>query len=93
MQPFQVALLVLMGVVFVLWAFLMFRMLWRMTKQSMEALNETGGGFFTWVTHSLRAFGGFFSDPSVATERRQLIWVTVLLMLIIAAQPILLGLG
>jgi hypothetical protein len=92
MQPFQLALLVLMGFVFVLWAFLMFRMLRRLTRQSMDALGESEGGFFAWVTHSLRSFGGFFNDPSVATERRQLIWITVLLMLIIVAQPILLGL-
>ena len=87
------ALLILMGIVFLVWVILMFRMLGRLTRQSMRELDRTGGGYFTWVGHSLKAFGGFFSDPSVTTERRQLIWVTILLMLIIMAQPIILGFG
>ena len=93
MAPVQMALLILMGIVFLVWVILMFRMLGRLTRQSMRELDRTGGGYFTWVGHSLKAFGGFFSDPSVATERRQLIWVTILLMLIIMAQPIVLGFG
>ena len=93
MAPVQMALLILIGIVFLVWVILMFRMSGRLTRQSMRELDRTGGGYFTWVGHSLKAFGGFFSDPSVATERRQLIWVTILLMLIIMAQPIVLGFG
>lgn len=93
MPPFNIAILILTGLIFALWVFLMFRMLWRLTRQSLDALGETGGGYFVWVGHSLGAFGGFFSDPSVASERRQLIWVTVLLMLVIVAQPVLFGMG
>jgi hypothetical protein len=93
MPPFNIAILILMGLIFALWMFLMFRMLWRLTRQSLDALDASGGGYFAWVGHSLRAFGGFFSDPSVAAERRQLIWVTVLLLLIIVAQPVLFGMG
>ena len=90
-MSFQTVWLVLLALIFAFWVFLMFRMLTRMTRQSMRELDRTGGGYFTWIGHSLRAFGGFFSDPSFATERRQLIWVTILLMLAIVAQPIVLG--
>jgi hypothetical protein len=93
MSTLNILSLVLMGVVFAVWVILMTRMLWRLTKQSLDALGETGGGYFTWVAHSFRAFGGFFSDPSVASERRMLIWVTILMMLINVARPILLMQG
>ena len=91
MQPIQFALLSLMTLVFIFWVFLMFRMLWRLTKQSMDRLDETGGGYFTWAGHSMRAFSGFLTDPGVKNERRQLLIVTILLFAIIIAQPIILS--
>lgn len=93
MPPLFIAILILRGIVFAIWVFLMFRMLGRLTRQSQRELDRTGGGYFTWVGHSMRAFGGFFSDPSVATERRQLIWVTVLLMLMTVGQPLVMARG
>lgn len=93
MPPLNIAVLILTGIVIAFWVYLMFRMLGRLTRQSIREHDRTGGGALTWVGHSLRAFGGFFSDPSVATERRQLIWVTVLLMLIIVSQPLILVRG
>ncbi|MDR6267200.1 hypothetical protein [Roseobacter sp. N2S] len=93
MPPLNIAVLTLMGIVFAIWVYLMFRMMGRLTRQSIREHDRTGGGYVTWFGHGLRAFGGFFSDPSVATERRQLIWVTVLLMLIVVAQPLVLVRG
>ncbi|MBR9863664.1 MAG: hypothetical protein GYB24_09520 [Rhodobacteraceae bacterium] len=90
MPPLNIAILTLMGIVFAVWVFLMFRMLGRLTRQSIREHDRTGGGYLVWMGHVFRAFGGFFSDPSVATERRQLIWVTILLMLVVVAQPFIL---
>ena len=89
MTGFYIGWMILLAIVMIVWIFLMIRMLTRLTRQSMRALDQTGGGYFTWVGHSLTAFGGFWSDPSVATERRQLIWVTILLMLIVVGGPLL----
>ena len=94
MPPFNIAILILMGLIFALWGFLMFRVLWRLSRQSLDAL---GRSLAAGISHGLGTvcahLAGSFSDPSVATERRMLIWVTVLLMLIIVAQPVLFGMG
>ncbi|WP_371227571.1 hypothetical protein [Roseovarius sp. 2305UL8-3] len=79
-------------VVFVIWAFFMFRMLWRVTRVSLDRQAETGGGYFTWVGHSLNSFFAFFRDEAYKFERRRLILLSVLVMALTIAQPFLLPL-
>jgi len=80
----------LMAVIFAIWAFLMFRMLWQMNRDSLDRQAKTGGGYFTWVGHSLRSFFGYFREVQYKSERRRLILITVVMMTMIIAQPFIL---
>ncbi len=76
------AYLVLQGILFAVWAFLMFRALFGLMQRSIAAADQAGGGFLGWIVHSLRMFFGYFTDPTVARERRVLIILSVVLMLV-----------
>lgn len=90
MSPLNLTSLVVMTLLFVIWAVVMFSTLWRLTRLSMDRLNETGGGYFTWAGHSLAAFGAFLSSPDYKKERRRLLLLTALLFASIVARPLLL---
>ncbi len=81
----------LMAGVFAVWAFFMFRMLWQMTRVSLDRQAETGGGYFTWVGHSLRSFFGFFREEQYRSERRRLTLLTIFMIAMIIAQPFMLS--
>lgn len=83
MGPANLISLVVMTLVFILWAVLMFRTLWRLTQRSRQRLEETGGGYFTWVGHSLRSFSGFLTSDKDRQDRRRILFVTLVLMLVI----------
>lgn len=90
MNTLNIVTLVLLAVLFLLWCFLMFRMLWQLTLRSRARLDETGGGYFTWVGHSLSTFRSFATSPEDKVERRRIYLVTALLVAAIIARPILL---
>ena len=71
--------LIVMGVVFVLWAVTMFTALWQITRRSLDDLKQTGGGYFTWAGHSLRGFRGFLTSDNDKRARRRILILTLLL--------------
>ncbi|KZY39081.1 hypothetical protein A3731_13565 [Roseovarius sp. HI0049] len=85
--------LAVMTLLFLLWVGLMARMLLRLTRRSMDRLNQTGGGYFTWMGHSLHSFGNFAISAADKAERRRLLLVTALLFASIVVRPILFAAG
>ncbi len=69
----------LQGAVFILWAFMMFRMLWKITKNA-SALNKPHDGFVAQTGNRLNAFFGFFRDPANRGFLIRLGLITALLM-------------
>ncbi len=93
MSTLNILWLVAMTAVFLVWAFFMFRMLWRLTRRSLGRYEKTGGGYFRWAGHSLSSFGEFATSGADRKERRRLLLLTALLFAIIIARPILLAGG
>ncbi|MEQ9257606.1 MAG: hypothetical protein RIG84_00765 [Roseovarius sp.] len=89
MSTLNLVSLVVMGALFALWVVMMATTLFTITRRSMDRLNETGGGYFTWAGHSLSAFGAFLSAREYKRERRRLLLVTALLFASIVARPML----
>lgn len=87
MTGFYLGWLVLIGIIAFVWAFLFIRMVRRLSRQTARA-EEAGT---PEPTAGLRALGGFFSDPAVIAERRQLMWVTVVLILTLLGAPFVAG--
>ena len=77
MEGLPLFTLVLMGVVWVIWVVAMFRMLWRLTKRSLARLEETGGGYFRWLGHSLAVFAEFFTLEEDRQERWRILLLTI----------------
>jgi hypothetical protein len=73
-------LLILEGLVFALWAFLMFRSLFRLRAR---AARETGSAF-PGPFATLRAVGDWLRDPATKSDRMTLLAVTLVLFAIIA---------
>lgn len=93
MPILQTLYLLVIGVVFVVWSVLMFRMLWRLTRRSLDKLDRSGGGYFTWVGHSLSCFGEAATSRSDRPMRRQLMWWTLAMIALIAFYPLTLSLS
>lgn len=85
--------LAVLGLVFLVWVVAMFRMLWRLTRRSMERLDETGGGYFTWMGHSLRAFRGFLTSEEDRRERRRLLLLTAVLFAFVVLGPVMVAIS
>jgi hypothetical protein len=73
-------LLILEGLVFSLWAFLMFRSLFRLRARAVKATGSQYPGPIAF----LRAIGDWLGDPEAKRERMMLLAVTLLLFAIIA---------
>lgn len=84
MAPAALISLGVLTLIFVIWAGAMFHMLWRLNKRSIDRLNETGGGYPTWVGHSLRVFFGAVTSDKDRRMRRRILILTGLLVLSIA---------
>jgi hypothetical protein len=84
MTPIATVTLTVLTLIFVIWAAAMFHMLWRLTKRSLDRLDETGGGYFTWVGHSLKEFLGAVTSDKDRSMRRRILILTGLLILSIA---------
>lgn len=84
MSGFTLGWLSLVAIAIALWLFLLIRMIGRLRRQTGRAEEAgTPGG-----EARARALGGFFSDPSVMTERRQLLWMTILVGLLLLGGPL-----
>ena len=84
MAPIATVTLAVSTLIFVIWAVAMFHMLWRLTQRSLERLEQTGGGYFTWVGHSLKEFFGAVTSDKDRAMRRRILILTGLLILSIA---------
>lgn len=93
MQTLTYLHLAVMGVVFVVWAWHMMRLLMRLTRRSADRLAETGGGYFTWVGHSLSVFGEATRSDEDRALRRRLIWLGLVLMALVALGPVIAARG
>ena len=81
------------GIVFVAWAFHMFLMLFRLTRRSLDKHASTGGGYFTWVGHSLRSFGEAATSEQDRKMRLRILWLGLILLVLIGLTPWVAGLG
>lgn len=75
-----------MALVFILWAAVMFRTLWLLSKRADTRLRSTGGGYFRWVGHSLNTYAEFLTSDKDRQIRWRILWLTLLLFLVIAAR-------
>jgi len=80
MQTPQLILLILQAALFLPWVFMMFRMLWKISRNA-GALNTPTDGFAAQTGNRMNAFTGFFRDPA---NRRFLIVLLVLSVLLMA---------
>ena len=80
----MIPLLIAEGAVFALWAFLMFRALFRLRAR----LARETGAMFPGPVSTLRAFGLWLRTPEFRAERRLLLTVTLVLFALIAAIPL-----
>lgn len=89
----QFAHLVATGITFLVWAFFMFYMLFRLSRRSVKKNAEKGGGYFAWVGESLRSF----RDAATSKEDRKLrlciLWSGLILMVLIGLGPAVAQLG
>ena len=90
MSVFGTVYLAIQGILFVFWAVLMFRALIGLTRRSLAATRDVGGN---WFVHNLRMFFDYFVNPNVAGERRLLLGVTVLLILVTLGSVFVIGIG
>lgn len=93
MSGLQIIHSVVMGLVFLIWAFFMFRMLWALTRRSLDKQAKTGGGYFTWAGHSLGTFTDAATSDKDKKPRRKLILLTVLLMVLVGLSPVIAPIG
>lgn len=83
MSGLYLAWMVLVAIAVFVWALLFIRMVRRLQRQTHRA-EEDG---MTTGRAGLFALEGFFSDPSVVTERRQLLWLTIVVLLLLLGSP------
>ena len=70
MTPTQIAILALQGVVFIVWAFVWFRTLFRLKREADADRARRGVGYFGGIPIMLDMFGKFFTHPNYAPDRR-----------------------
>ena len=78
--------LLLMGVVFVIWAFVWFRVLFGLRRLSNARRLEERAGYFRSLAIVVATFGAFLSAPEHRRWRRQVFGWTALLFAIILAR-------
>jgi len=89
MTPAAFISLGLVGLMFLLWNAAMFHMLWTLNRRANERLNQTGGSYPAWATHSLKVFRHALTSDKDRPLRRRILWLSVLLALSIAGFTIL----
>ncbi|HFQ15246.1 MAG TPA: hypothetical protein ENK41_02725 [Rhodobacteraceae bacterium] len=77
-------------IVFAIWAFLMFRMLWMISRRAAAERKEQPSGE---IGSRFTAFFGFFKDPETHRFRMRLLAVTILLFAVQFAGTFLSGPG
>lgn len=90
MQTANLISLIALGLVFVLWAGLMFHLFWRLTRRSLERHRQSGGGYFDWAAQNKAVFKAFSTSPQDRTARNRLYLVTLILFAIIILRAYLL---
>lgn len=82
--------LVILALVFILWAAVMFRTLWLLSKRADERLKSSGGGYFKWVALSLGTYRELLTSDKDRPARQRILMLTLLLILVIAFRYFLL---
>ena len=80
-----IAVLVVQGIVFALWALAMFHTLFRLLRGAPHDPLDLRGGPGAILGRSFRNFARLFADPGFAPDRRRLAVLTPLLFLTILA--------
>jgi len=84
MQPGEIGYLVLLGLVFAIWAFVWFRALFGLKRIADQRRREAGIGYFAGIGITIAVFGAFLWEPAHRPRRRQvLFWTLVLFALIL----------
>jgi hypothetical protein len=82
-----------MGLTFLVWAFFMFQMLFRLSRRSIMKNAENGGGYFAWVGESLRSFRDAATSQEDRSLRLRILWSGLILMILIGLGPVVAQLG
>jgi len=77
-------MLLAQGLVFLLWAYLMFRTLFRLARIAQDRQTRAGGGPIPGPGQTLRAWHDFATRAEHRPDRNRLIAVTLLLFALIA---------
>lgn len=75
------------GAVFLCWAFVMFRSLFRLRRDLVDRAGASGFHAPS-PAETLRSFGGFLTEPRHARDRRLLAFLTVLLFALTAGHAL-----
>lgn len=86
MGPANLMSLVILALVFILWAVTMFRTLWRLGRRALKPSDPRQKGVFGWVERSLRVYGDFLTSDKDRPDRRLILLLTLLLVLILAGR-------
>lgn len=83
--------LILMGIVFLVWVVVTFRVLLGLKTISMKRRQEQNAGYFRWVAISFGVYKEFLTAEEHKSQRRQVLGLTVLLFAIIISRVMFLG--
>lgn len=81
-----IAILAVQGAIFLLWAFLMFRALFRLWGMAERERDRRGLGYFGGIGMTFEMFAAFAAAPEHRKERNRIIFVTLVLFATIGAQ-------
>jgi len=90
MSSISIISLVAMALVFVVWAFFMFRALWLIAQETGRRQEKSDSGYFRRASHSLASYRAFVTEPEHKDRRRHLSLLTGLLILVILGRTALL---
>lgn len=83
--------LVFLGLLWLAWAFVMFRVLFRLLKVSLQRRDEQNAGYFGWLLINFGVYRDFFTRPEFHRDRLQVMGLTILVFAIILFRVWLLG--
>jgi len=86
MPPFHIVWLVIMGLVWLVWVVVLFRVLFRLLRVSLERRDAAGAGYFGWLRINFGVYRDFFVDPQFRSDRNRVLLLTGLVFAVILAR-------
>lgn len=80
MSTWNIIWLATLGVLFVLWSFMMFRMLWQISRYLPPSDEDLRRGFLFGRAQRLKAFFAYFQDPAHKPFLKQVALATIAIL-------------